>query len=257
MTADWRPRNAPAHSGTLTRMDGFEFNKIAGAVLSAMLVIAGGRVLLDMAMPHHGPEKPGWALPVTEAKAKTAAPEAAFDVASVLGLLPKANADAGADIFKKCMACHTGNKDGKNLVGPNLWGIVGRKTASAAHFEARYSEAMKGHAGEWTFERLASTCTNPLRRCPATRWCLPAFPITPTWPTCSPTCASCPTARRRCRRRSRRRDACSPRPLASSAGTSSPRSPRGGREGNAPFKSLIAKDNLAWAYPSPLTNEKD
>lgn len=157
-------------------MDGFEFNKIAGAVLSAMLVIAGGRVLLDMAMPHHGPEKPGWALPVTEAKAKSAAPEAAFDVASVLGLLPKANADAGADIFKKCMACHTGNKGDKNLVGPNLWGIVGRKTASAPGFEARYSEAMKGHAGEWTFERLAKYLHNPAQEVPGNKMVFAGIP---------------------------------------------------------------------------------
>jgi len=147
-------------------MDGFEFNKIAGAVLSAMLVIAGGRVLLDLAVPHHAPEKPGWNLPVTDAKAKTAAPEAAFDVASVLGLLPKANADAGADVFKKCMACHTGNKGDKNLVGPNLWGIVGRKVASGAGFEARYSDAMKGHGGEWTFERLAKYLHNPAQDVP-------------------------------------------------------------------------------------------
>src|SRR5215510_9034096 len=102
-------------------MDGFELNKIAGAVLSALLVIAGGRVLLNIGLPDHAPEKPGWALPVTEAKSTTAAPEAVFNVASVLGLLPKANADAGADIFKKCMACHTGNKGDRNLVGPNLW----------------------------------------------------------------------------------------------------------------------------------------
>jgi cytochrome c len=157
-------------------MDGFEFNKIAGAVLSAMLVIASGRVLLDMAMSHHAPEKPGWALPVTVAKPKDATPAAAFDVASVLGLLPKANADAGADIFKKCLACHTPNKGDKNLVGPNLWGIVGRKTASATGFEARYSDAMKGHAGEWTFERLAKYLHNPAQAVPGNKMVFAGIP---------------------------------------------------------------------------------
>jgi cytochrome c len=157
-------------------MDGFEFNKIAGAVLSAMLVIAGGRVLLDIAMPHHAPEKPGWALPVTEAKPKDAAPAAAFDVASVLELLPKANADAGADVFKKCLACHTPNKGDKNLVGPNLWGIVGRKVASAPGFEARYSEAMKGHAGEWTFDRLAKYLHNPAQGVPGNKMVFAGIP---------------------------------------------------------------------------------
>ena len=157
-------------------MDGFEFNKIAGAVLSAMLVMAGGRVLLDMALPHHAPEKPGWALPVTEAKAKTAAPEPAFEVASVLGLLPKANADAGADVFKKCLACHTPNKGDKNLVGPNLWGVVGRKVASAAGFEARYSDAMKGFSGEWTWDRLAKYLHKPAEAVPGNKMVFAGVP---------------------------------------------------------------------------------
>jgi cytochrome c len=157
-------------------MDGFELNKIAGAVLSAMLVMAGGRVLLDIAMPHHAPEKPGWNLPVTEAKAKTAAPEVAFDVASVLGLLPKANADAGADVFKKCLACHTANKGDRNLVGPNLWGIVGRKVASAPGFEARYSDPMKGHGGEWTWERLAKYLHNPAQDVPNNKMVFAGIP---------------------------------------------------------------------------------
>jgi cytochrome c len=151
-------------------MDGFELNKIAGALLSAMLVIAGGRVLLDIAMPHHAPAKPGWALPVTEAKPKeAAAPETAFDVTAVLGALPKANADAGAGIFKKCMACHTPNKGDRNLVGPNLWGIVGRKVATATGFEARYSDAMKGFGGAWTWDRLATYLHKPAAAMPGNK----------------------------------------------------------------------------------------
>jgi len=158
-------------------MDGFEFNKIAGAVLAAMLVMAGGRVVLGIALPHHGPEKPGWALPVTEAKSKEGGThEVAFKAADVLALLPKANADAGADVFKKCMACHTGNKGDKNLVGPNLWGIVGRKVASAPGFEARYSDAMKGHGGEWTFEQLAKYLHNPAQEVPGNKMVFAGVP---------------------------------------------------------------------------------
>jgi cytochrome c len=149
-------------------MDGFELNKIAGAVLSAMLVIAGGKVLLDIALAKHGHEKPGWELPVTAAKhAPAGQPEAAFDVAAVLGLLPKANADAGADIFKKCLACHTPNKGDRNLVGPNLWGVVGRKVASASGFA--YSDAMKGFGGEWTWDRLAKYLHKPAEAVPGNK----------------------------------------------------------------------------------------
>jgi cytochrome c len=149
-------------------MDGFELNKIAGAVLSAMLVMAGGKVLLDIALSDHGHAKPGWNLPVTEAK--TAAPGAAapaFNVAEVLGTLPKANADAGADVFKKCLACHTPNKGDRNLVGPNLWGIVGRKVASVSGFA--YSDAMKSHGGEWSWEQLAKYLHKPAEAIPGNK----------------------------------------------------------------------------------------
>ena len=150
-------------------MDGFELNKIAGAVLSAMLVMASGKVLLDIALAKHGHEKPGWELPVTAAKPKGdgGAVQATFDVAAVLGQLPKANADAGADVFKKCLACHTPNKGDRNLVGPNLWGVVGRKVASASGFG--YSDAMKNQGGEWTWDRLAKYLHKPAEAIPGNK----------------------------------------------------------------------------------------
>lgn len=36
----------------------------------------------------------------------------------------------GEPLFKRCVACHTIDKDGRNGVGPNLHGIVGRAVAS-------------------------------------------------------------------------------------------------------------------------------
>jgi cytochrome c len=153
------------------RMDGFELNKIAGAVLTAMLVIASGKTLVDIALQEHRPEKAGWALPVTKIEAKPAEPAAPFDVKAVLALLPKASAENGQDTFKKCLACHTPDKGGRNLVGPNLWGIVGRKVAEASGFN--YSEAMKKHAGAWTWEELAKYLHAPVEAIPGNRMQFP------------------------------------------------------------------------------------
>jgi cytochrome c len=141
-------------------MDAFELNKVAGAVLSALLLIVASKTLLDIARQEHKPEKAGWALPVTEAPhGPSAQPAAPFDVAEVLRLLPQANAEAGKDVFKRCLQCHTPDKGGPNRVGPNLWGIVGR--ARAAHAGFPYSEAMKTHPGNWTFEELAKYLHDP------------------------------------------------------------------------------------------------
>ena len=141
-------------------MDAFEVNKMAGAVLSALLVMFAGSAVLNIVFKKNKPEKPGWALPVTEVApaAPTAAP-AAFDAAQVLAQLSKASPDNGRDTFKRCLQCHTSDKDGPNRVGPNLWAIVGRARAARPGFP--YSEAMKSHPGSWTFEELAKYLHDP------------------------------------------------------------------------------------------------
>jgi cytochrome c len=152
-------------------MDGFEINKVAGAVLTAMLVIASGKTLVDIGLRKHAPEKAGWALPVTKIETKSAEPAAPFDAKAVLALLPKASAENGQDTFRKCLACHTPDKGGRNLVGPNLWGVVGRKVAEAPGFN--YSEAMKKHSGEWTWEELAKYLHSPAETVPGNRMQFP------------------------------------------------------------------------------------
>ena len=63
---------------------------------------------------------------------------------------PAADPEAGEAIFKKCAACHTGEKGGPNKVGPNLWGIVNRPIASHEGFS--YSAGMKefSEAARWS-----------------------------------------------------------------------------------------------------------
>lgn len=53
----------------------------------------------------------------------------------------------GAKIYARCRACHTLEQDGRNKVGPNLWGIYGSKTASKEGFA--YSKAMKSANIMW------------------------------------------------------------------------------------------------------------
>ena len=82
-----------------------------------------------------------------------------------LGFAPTAqaqNADAGRTVFNQCRACHTIDAGGRNGVGPNLHGIVGRRAASIEGF--RYSANMRtlGEGGlTWTAENLNRYLTNP------------------------------------------------------------------------------------------------
>ena len=73
----------------------------------------------------------------------------------------------GAQIFKRCVACHTIDKDGRNGIGPNLHGVVGRPVA--AHPGFGYSAAMKAKGGVWDEAALDAYLEAPLKNLPGTR----------------------------------------------------------------------------------------
>lgn len=146
-------------------MDSWVFNKIAGAVLAALLVAFGAGTMAEILVGHGDKSKkakPGYELPVAAATSGgTPAPApAAFKFADVAPLLKTASAENGRAAFAPCRACHTVEKDGKPLVGPNLWGVLGKDIASNAGFP-RYSAALKGQKGPWTFEKLAAYLNDP------------------------------------------------------------------------------------------------
>ncbi len=73
----------------------------------------------------------------------------------------------GEQIFKRCAACHTIDKDGPNGIGPNLHGIVGRPVASHPGFA--YSGAMKAKGGVWDAAALDIYLADPMKTVPGTR----------------------------------------------------------------------------------------
>jgi cytochrome c len=146
-------------------MDSFELNKIAGAVLAALLLIFGGKTLIELNQASHGEgEIVGYALPApAEGEGEQAAAgqpaAAAIDFTKIAADAASADAGEGAGTFKKCASCHSAEQGGPNKVGPDLWGVVGRPKASHAGFS--YSAALKEKGGEWTLEDLAHFLHKP------------------------------------------------------------------------------------------------
>jgi cytochrome c len=60
--------------------------------------------------------------------------------------------ERGQELWGKCQACHTIQPNGRNLVGPALYGVFGRVAGSLPGY--RYSEAMKQSGMVWTDENL-------------------------------------------------------------------------------------------------------
>ncbi|KAA0685874.1 c-type cytochrome [Azospirillum brasilense] len=82
-------------------------------------------------------------------------------IAMGAGAAQAADAAAGKDVFKQCMACHTAEQ-GKNKVGPSLFGVVGRPAAAIDGF--KYSKPMQEKAAgglTWTPDNLKAYITAP------------------------------------------------------------------------------------------------
>ncbi len=84
-----------------------------------------------------------------------------------------ADVEAGKVIFKKCALCHTAEA-GKNKIGPSLFGIVGRKSASLTSYN--YSDAMKNFKHTWDPQTLDIYLTNPHAEVPGTKMIFPGIP---------------------------------------------------------------------------------
>lgn len=82
-------------------------------------------------------------------------------------MLAKADVDHGAAIAKQCQTCHNFAKGGPNMVGPNLWGVVGGPHAHKADFS--YSDAMKKFAGNWDYESINNFIAHPSVYLPGTK----------------------------------------------------------------------------------------
>jgi cytochrome c len=89
-------------------------------------------------------------------------------------LLKSADPAAGAKVAAKCKACHGFDKGGPNKVGPNLWDIVGNKQAHLGD-GFKYSDALKGLGGEWSYDALDRFLTAPKAYVPGTKMVFPGL----------------------------------------------------------------------------------
>ena len=133
-------------------------NTIAGWVLGSMMVAVAAGIGGHMIVQPIKAEKAGY--PIEGAAEEGAA--AAEPDKPIGELLASADTAHGAEVFKKCTACHSVAQGGANGIGPNLWGTVGEAIAQGKGGYAFSAALTTAGAGKkWDFEQLNAWLTSP------------------------------------------------------------------------------------------------
>ena len=140
-------------------MDSFEINKIVAAVLMVALLVIGVGKVSDLVFQVEKPKTPGYAVDVEQAVSNATSVEAAEEKVDIVAIMAMGDIASGEKIFKKCAACHSIVKDGKNKIGPALYNVVGRKVGAVSDY--KYSKALIGYEKNWTFEELNGYLLKP------------------------------------------------------------------------------------------------
>jgi len=140
-------------------------NIIAGWALAGGIAALGLSILSGEYFKAERPEKMGYVVEGVEEEGDGAAAVAEKPIAFYLA---SADPAKGADVFKKCAACHNADNGGANALGPNLWGVLGEAIGQGAHGFA-FSDALKSKGGTWDWDSLNLWLKSPKAFAPGTK----------------------------------------------------------------------------------------
>jgi len=139
-------------------MNAFEINKIIAAIILAVLLFFGVGKLGDFIFYVEKPKEPAYTVEAPVVKVASAQTASSGDI-DIEKLLSLGTIKHGEKVFKKCIACHTIAKGGKNKIGPAIFGALGKKSGSVSNY--KYSKALLTHGKTWGFEEINAFLTKP------------------------------------------------------------------------------------------------
>ena len=143
-------------------MDSFEINKIVAAILMVALLVIGIGKLSNVIFYVEKPKTPGYAVDVKQVTTSSSTAKASVEEKiDIVALMSIGDINIGEKVFKKCAACHSINKGGKNNIGPALYNVVGRKVGIVEDY--KYSKALASYDKKWTIEELNGYLIKPAK----------------------------------------------------------------------------------------------
>ena len=137
-------------------------NKIIVSIVFTIILIIGINKVADVIYYVENPEKSAYQVANVTTTASTTASETNSDDAdseNIMALFASVSVEDGATQFKKCLSCHSIAKDGKNKIGPKLFGVLDRKAGSISDY--KYSKAMVAFGKSWSVKEMDGFLTKP------------------------------------------------------------------------------------------------
>ena len=126
---------------------GYEIQKIFTAILVVFLFVFGIGKISDFVFKT---EKNVVSYKVeVEEKTSESSQKSDLDIEAFLAM---GTVDHGKSTFKKCKACHSINKGGKNNIGPALYNVMVRNAGDLTDY--KYSKSLLAYGKKWTVEEL-------------------------------------------------------------------------------------------------------
>ena len=142
-------------------MDSFEINKIISSILMVALLVIGIGKISGVIFHVEKPKSSGYQVEIEQTTISSSSTDSKNvpEKVDISSLMAMGDITEGEKIFKKCAACHSVNKGGKNKIGPALYNVVGREVGGVNDY--KYSKALAKYGMTWTFMELNGFLKKP------------------------------------------------------------------------------------------------
>ncbi len=136
-------------------------NKIITSVVLVVFLVIGINKIADFIYNVEKPEKSAYQVAnvSTENGSSTEKNSESSQTEDIMSIFASVNASDGEKVFKKCAACHSVAKGGKNKIGPALYNVLGRQAGTLPDY--KYSKGMIAYGKKWTPEEMNGFLIKP------------------------------------------------------------------------------------------------
>ncbi len=136
-------------------------NKIITSIVIVVFIVISINKIADVIYSVEKPEKSAYQVASVSVEGDTNSQTNTENsqTEDIMAIFASVSISEGEKVFKKCAACHSIAKGGKNKIGPALYNVIGRQAGSLPDY--KYSKGMIAYAKKWTPQEMNGFLIKP------------------------------------------------------------------------------------------------